>query len=219
MRHSIFRVLFLTCLALTACGEPLPETFSSPPIQEALAHDNGSQVTVEGYVTVASGAFASALGEGFAVQDASGGLYVKLPQKLDLRVGTHVRVTGTLGSEYNRRILQGDPASVETLEGTRLFTPKEVTTGGLKGDTEGLLVHASGRVTRTFVDDSPFGYKVFFDDGSGEVQIFIQLSTGVAPAPLRALELGQHLEVTGFSTPYENIFQLCPRESADLVVR
>lgn len=215
------RFLLLACSVFTACD---PNTSSgqsqATPITEARARGNGTQVTVEGYITVAPGTFVSAMGnEGFALQDSTGGVYVKLAQKLDFGVGTHVRVTGTLNEEAQLRIVESEPASVEKLEGTQQFTPKDVATGGVNESTEGLLVRASGNVTRTFEDDSPYGYKLYFNDGSGEVQIFVHASAGFDPAPLRALKSGQHLQVTGFSTQYETIYELAPRQPSDLVVQ
>lgn len=35
---------------------------------------------------------------------------------------------------------------------------------------------------RPIVNDLPFGYQVFVDDGSGETQIFIPASTGSIPS-------------------------------------
>jgi DNA/RNA endonuclease YhcR with UshA esterase domain len=203
---------------LAACGGS-PSGSKATPIAEARTLDNGTQVTVEGYVTVAPGAFSSAVGEGFALQDETGGIYVRLSQRLDFGVGTHVRVKGKLAEEVNRRLLDINEGSVEKLEGTRVFAPKDVSTGGVNESNEGLLVRASGNVTQTFSDDSPYGYKLFFNDGSGEVQIFIQVSTGFDPAALRAIQLGQHLEVTGHSTQYETLYEVAPRQPSDLVLK
>jgi DNA/RNA endonuclease YhcR with UshA esterase domain len=215
-------VLLCACSVFAACGDsnPGPVQSQATPITEARAQAKGTQLRVEGHVTVAPGTFASAMGnEGFVLQDSTGGLYVKLAQKLGFAVGTHVRVTGTLNEEAGLRILESEPGSVETLSGTQLVTPKDVTTGGVNESTEGLLVRASGNVTRTFEDDSPYGYKLYFNDGSGEVQIFVHGSAGFDPAPLRALRLGQRLEVTGFSSQYETVYELAPRQPSDLVVR
>ena len=222
MNLRSLRSLFLACLVLASCAAPSSDNGQSntTSILQVRARDNGTQVSVDGYVTVAPGTFVSAMDdEGFALQDDTGGIYVKLADKLDFGVGTHVRVTGTLNEESQLRILESDPASVETLSGTRLFTPRDVTTGGVGDSTEGLLVRVSGTVTQTFVDDSPYGYKLYFNDGSGEVQIFVHASAGFDPAALRAITLGQHLQVTGFSSRYETVYELAPRQPDDLVVQ
>ena len=215
---SSLRFLLLTCSLSTACGDSATNT--GLPITEARARANGTQVTVDGYVTVAPGTFESAMGnDGFALQDATGGIYVKLAQKLDFGVGTRVRVTGTLNEEAQLRILESEPASVEKLSGTQQVAVQDVTTGGINESTEGLLVRASGNVTRTFADDSPYGYKLYFNDGSGEVQIFVHVSAGFETAQLRAITAGQRLQVTGFSTQYKTTYELAPRQPSDLVVQ
>ena len=76
---SSLRVLLLACALSTACGRSHDDQTSALPITEARALAHGTEVTVEGYVTVAPGTFVSAMGnEGFALQDATGGIYVKL---------------------------------------------------------------------------------------------------------------------------------------------
>lgn len=214
---SSLRVLLLTCALSTACGGS-PST--ALPITEARSSADGTQVTVEGYVTVAPGTFVSAMSnEGFALQDATGGIYVKLAQKLDFGVGTRVRVTGTVKDEARLRILESEPSAVETLSGTQQTSPRTVTTGDINESTEGLLVRASGNVTRVFEDDSPYGYKLYFNDGSGEVQIFVHVSAGFDPAKLRAITAGQRLQVTGFAAQYKSTYELAPRQPSDLVVQ
>src|SRR5262245_7803816 len=76
----------MTALALvaTACrhGGPKPDEPQGPaatPIAAARGNASGTRATVEGYVSVPPGAFVSALeDEGFAVQDDTAGLYVKV---------------------------------------------------------------------------------------------------------------------------------------------
>lgn len=214
------RLVLLSLLVLAACGGSTSEQPKATPLSEARTRDNGTQVTVEGYVTVQPGAFVSAMGnEGFALQDSTGGIYVKLAQKLDFGLGAHVRVTGTLNEEAKLRILDSEPASVETLAGTQQVSPRTVTTGGVNESTEGLLVRVSGNVSQAFQDDSPYGYKLYVNDGSGEVQVFFHASAGFDPEALRALSVGQHIQVTGFSAQYETTYEVAPRQPADLVVQ
>jgi DNA/RNA endonuclease YhcR with UshA esterase domain len=210
----------LTLSALMACGNSTPEPSKSTPVTQARTRDNGTQVTVEGYVSVRPGAFVSAMGnEGFALQDTTGGIYVKLAEKLGFGEGAHVRVTGTLNEEAGLRILESEPASVETLEGTQPVSAKEVGTGSVQEPVEGLLVRVSATVTQAFVDDSPYGYKLYVDDGSGEVQVFVHVSAGFDPATLRALKVGQQVQVTGFAAQYETVYEVAPRQPSDLVAR
>lgn len=191
-----------------------------PTVAQARAQAVGTKATVEGYVTVAPGAFESAMGNpGFALQDNSGGIYVKLTTRLAFALGAHVRVTGTLADEAKFRILSAESASVQLLSGTRAVTPEEVTTGAVGEATEGKLVRVTGRVTKTFQDDSPYGYKLYVNDGTGEVQIFVHLFAGVPTSTLRALTTAQTIQVTGLSAQYESTYEVAPRQAADIVVK
>ncbi|WP_309891709.1 DNA-binding protein [Archangium sp.] len=214
VQRSVRSFLLVFALLATACGGEQPH---SPSISEARASADGSTVTVEGFVSVVPGAFVSALGdEGFAVQDASGGIYVKVAQKLDLGLGTKVRVTGMLGEQNKLRILTSEPASVQKLSGTQQVSPRNVTTGGVDEAVEGSLVKVSGNITQTFQDDSPYGYKLYINDGSGEVQVFVHVSAGFDPGMLRALTAGQRITVTGLAAQYETTYEVAPRQPSDL---
>jgi DNA/RNA endonuclease YhcR with UshA esterase domain len=212
-------LLLSLSVVLAACGDPVPEQPRATPISEAHGRTNGTQVTVEGYVTVQPGAFASAMGnEGFALQDTTGGIYVKLAQKLDFGLGAHVRVTGTLNDEANLRILESEPGSVQTLAGTQQVGARDVRTGDVGESTEGLLVRVNAQVTRAVHEELPYGYELYVDDGSGEVQVYIHGSAGFDAARLRALTVGQTIQVTGFSSQYETTLEVAPRQPSDLVV-
>ncbi|WP_246356640.1 DNA-binding protein [Pyxidicoccus fallax] len=214
------RFLLLTLSVLVACGDDDPEQPGATPITEARGRATGTEVTVEGYVTVQPGAFSSALGnEGFAIQDNSGGIYVKLTQKLDFGLGTRVRVKGTLNDENNLRILESEPGSVETLSGTQQVGARDVSTGSVGESTEGLLVRVTATVTRPIEDELPYGYELYVNDGSGEVQVYIHPTAGFTPESVSAITVGQQLQVTGLSAQYESTYEVAPRQPSDLVLK
>ncbi|MHA7631771.1 DNA-binding protein [Corallococcus sp. M7] len=199
-------------LALAGCHPVLS-------IEDARSRSNGSEVTVEGSVTVAPGTFSSAMGdEGFAIQDDTGGIYVKLEEKLSFGLGARVRVTGTLDEQNMLRILKSVPEDVDLKSGTEQVSPQEVTTGGVNESVEGELIRVSGAITQAFQDDSPYGYKLYIDDGSGEVQVFVHVSAGFDKAALQALTVGQHITVVGFGAQYETTYEVAPRMPGDLSV-
>jgi DNA/RNA endonuclease YhcR with UshA esterase domain len=196
---------------LSACGD------SATPISEARALDTGAQATIEGFVSVPPGAFESAMGDnGFALQDSSGGVYVKLSEKQSFGLGAKVRVTGTLDEQNKLRILKAEPADVKSLDGTQQVSPKSVGTGAVTEAVEGQLVKVSGNVSQTFQDDSPYGYKLYVNDGSGEVQVFVHVSAGFDKATLQALSSGQPITVVGFAAQYETTYEVAPRQPSDL---
>src|ERR1700759_3768151 len=186
-------------LAATACGHggPKPDEphgSTSTPIATARGNASGTMTSVEGYVSVQPGAFASALeDEGFAVQDDTGGVYVKVKEKQAFGLGAHVRVTGTRDEQNQLRILKAASTDIATLPGTKQVTAKDVGTGAVNETVEGQLIRVSGNITQTFKDDSPYGYKLYVNDGSGEVQVFVHVSAGLDPAELPSLTAGPRI--------------------------
>ncbi|MBN8471133.1 DNA-binding protein [Corallococcus exiguus] len=211
-RRSAVTLLGAFVLTLAGCHPVLA-------IEDARSRSNGSEVVVEGAVTVAPGTFSSALGdEGFAIQDDSGGIYVKLEEKLSFGLGARVRVSGTLDEQNMLRILKSVPEDVDLKSGTEQVSPKEVTTGGVNESVEGQLIRASGAITQAFQDDSPYGYKLYIDDGTGEVQVFVHVSAGFDKASLQALTVGQRIAVVGLAAQYETTYEVAPRMPGDLSV-
>lgn len=213
MSGSISRSIVSLLLVLAACGDDEPGT----SIEEARAGASGAVVTVEGHVSVPPGAFVSAMGDqGFAIQDDTGGVYVKLEEKQAYGLGERLRVTGTMDEQNQLRILKAVPGDITKLSGTAQVAARDVGTGAVNEDVEGELVRVAGNVTQTFQDDSPYGYKLYINDGSGEVQVFVHVSAGLDKAMLEALAAGQRITVVGFAAQYETTYEVAPRQPSDL---
>jgi DNA/RNA endonuclease YhcR with UshA esterase domain len=204
-------------IALTAVSDSATPALT---VGKARAKDTGATVTIVGHVSVAPGAFKSALSdEGFAVQDASGGVYVKMTEKQAFAQGAKVSVTGTLDEQNKLRILKAEPAGVKVLKGTKEVAPKKVGTGAVNESVEGQLIKVTGKVTQTFTDDSPYGYKLYINDGSGEIQIFSHVSAGIDKAVLEGLKAGQEITVVGLAAQYETTYEVAPRRQSDITVK
>jgi DNA/RNA endonuclease YhcR with UshA esterase domain len=209
-RRTVLALVGALAFALTACSPSIS-------IESARAKPAGTEVTVEGYVTVPPGAFSSAMGdEGFALQDDTAGLYVKLDTKESFGLGAHVRVTGTMDAQNKLLILKTTTSEIDSLSGTQTVTPVKVDTGKVDASVEGSLVRVEAQVSQTFTDDSPYGYKLYVNDGSGEVQVFVHISAGIAKEPLQQLVVGDTLHVTGLAARYEDTFEIAPRDASDL---
>jgi hypothetical protein len=189
-----------------------PEVIS---IAAARAMPSGASVTVDGSVSVPSGAFKSGTSdEGFVIQDRSGGLYVRTAANLKLRLQQQVRVTGQLTDSNGLRILvPTDASGVRTRGRGMKVKAVSVPTGQINEATEGRLVQVTGTITKPVADDLPYGYRLFIDDGSGEIQAFIYASTGV---DVRGFKPGQRLSVKGFSGQYNDHYEIIPRFQSDL---
>ena len=184
------------------------------PIVSARVQPQGTTVAVMGLVTVPSGNFQSSSGdEGFAIQDQTAGIWISVKQNLKLKVGQRVLVSGTLGESFGKlQIVPHDVADVAALPGGKL----RVATGQVGKATLGYLISVEGTITQDGVaSDLPYGYKLFLDDGSGVVQVFLSESTKIDPRALN-LKPGRQLRVTGFGSQYNTTYEVEPRDRRDL---
>ncbi|HVR96823.1 MAG TPA: hypothetical protein VMW27_09425 [Thermoanaerobaculia bacterium] len=216
-RHSLRQL----ATALLVCGA----AFVAAPAQgqhtisiaEARTLPLGTVVTVDGSVTTPSGAFESSFFDvGFGLQDKSAGIYVSLQTNLGVAPRRQARVTGMLQDSFGLLILVPSAPSDVKLHGTgRKVAAQWVTTGSVGESTEGLLVRVVGTITQAPASDGDFGSKFFVDDGSGELQIFVNTQTGI---DLSGLALGQTVSVTGFSSQFDTHYEIDPRSPADISV-
>ena len=189
--------------------EPTPAQDMS--IAKARALTSGQTARVTGIVTVPSGAFASSISTGFAIQDSTAGIYV-LDAAHSFELGEKVRVTGRRGSEFGQRNLRLE--SAEKLPGSGRIVPRPVRTGRVGEAENGYLITAKGRIERV-QDDAPYGYKIFIDDGSGVLQVFIDASTGLL-ADVRVWKPGDSIDVIGFAGRYNEAYEIMPRIPSDI---
>lgn len=209
---TLITLLFSFIPGPTVSGPADPKTIT---IAEARSLPLGTVVTIDGVVTVPSGAFSSStFDQGFAIQDRTGGIYVSVPDNNGFALRQQVRVTGTLADT----VLPGLLVLVDVTEikahGTGpKVRPEPVATGDVGEDTEGRIVTITGTITQPIVNDLPFGFIVFINDGSGEVHAFVCASTGI---DVSGLSPGQTIEVTGFSGEFAGSFEVDPRTQSDI---
>ena len=198
-----------------ASAQAAPHAIS---IAQARALPLGTVVTVDGSVTTPSGAFESSFfDKGFGLQDKSAGIFISLQTDLGVAPRAQARVTGTLQDSFGLLILvPAAPSDVKIHGAGPRVKPEFVATGAVGEATEGRIVRVVGTITQAPTSDLPFGFKFFVDDGSGELQIFINTQTGINVSGLMA---GQTVSVTGFSSQFETHYEIDPRSPADIVVR
>ena len=216
----MFQILTIVTLLITTFTGPIvsvpqgPKTIS---IAEARSLPLGTVVTIDGSVTVPSGAFSSStFDQGFAIQDRTGGIYVSTPNNLGFGLRQQVRVTGKLADTVLPGLLVlVDVTAVKAHGRGPKVQPLAVATGDVGEDTEGQLVTITGTITQPIINDLPFGFIIFINDGSGEVHSFVCASTGI---DVSGLSPGQTVEITGFSGQFANDFEVDPRTQADIRV-
>jgi hypothetical protein len=212
----------LTLITLLFSFIPGP-TLSAPldsktiTIAQARSQPLGTVVTIDGVVTVPSGAFSSStFDQGFAIQDRTGGIYVSVPNNTGLVLRQQVRVTGTLADTVIPGLLVlVDVTEIKLIGTGPKVQPLAVATGDVGEDTEGQIVKITGVITAPVVNDLPFGFIIFMNDGTGEIHAFVCASTGI---DVRGLQIGQTIEVTGFSGQFADSFEVDPRTQSDLRV-
>ena len=204
---SIFLISLVTAHAA-------PPTVS---IAEARSLPLGTVVTIDGVVTVPSGAFSSStFDQGFAIQDRTGGIYVSTSDNLGFGLRQQVRVTGTLADTVLPGLLVlVDVTAVKAHGSGPKVQPQPVATGGVGEATEGSIVRITGTISQPIVNDLPFGFIIVVNDGSGDINVFVCASTGI---DVSGLSQGQTIEVTGFSGQFADHFEVDPRMQADIRV-
>lgn len=209
---TLVTLLFTFIPGPISSGAAEPKTIS---IAEARSQPLGTIVTIDGVVTVPSGAFSSStFDQGFAIQDRTGGIYVSVPDNLGLTTRQQVRVTGKLADTVLPGLLVlVDVTDVKVHGSGPKVRPLSVATGDVGEDTEGQLVTITGTITQPVINDLPFGFIIFINDGSGEVHSFVCASTGI---DVSGLSPGQTIEVTGFSGQFANDFEVDPRTQDDI---
>jgi DNA/RNA endonuclease YhcR with UshA esterase domain len=187
-------------------------------ISAARALPDGASATVKGFVTVAPGTFNSATGDqGFVIQDATGGVYVGLTDLLTFSLDQEVQVTGKLSQVAQQTVLATTKADVSEVAGmTKTIMPVDAKTGDVKEPVEGNLIRVAGKVTQAVMDDTPYGKKVYINDGSGEIQVFVHLVAGKPIIDTSMLAIDQMITVVGVGAQYETTYEVIPRKAEDL---
>ncbi|NEQ45681.1 MAG: hypothetical protein F6K00_19915 [Leptolyngbya sp. SIOISBB] len=202
-------------LALPAGAIAFPQTCF---IDQARHLPNGAAVTVTGNVTVPSGTFGSAnLDAGFAIQDVTGGIYVTTDTLQPLRLGETVQVTGQLQDDgHGQRMLR----LTDWYRSQRPLLPMSPLLASAEQAgkiLDGQLVTVKGEIVKPLKEDAPYGDRLWIQDETGEIQIYIPKSTGIAPEELLYLEVGQKIVVTGLSSQFDDNDEVMPRSRADIV--
>jgi DNA/RNA endonuclease YhcR with UshA esterase domain len=214
---QILTIVTLLIPTITGPIVPYRQDSKTISIAEARSLPLGTIVTIDGSVTVASGAFSSStFDQGFAIQDRTGGIYVSTADNLGFAPRQQVRVTGRLADTVLPGLLVlVDVTDVKAHGSGPKVQPLPVATGDVGEATEGKIVTVTGTITQPVVNDLPFGFIIFINDGSGEIHSFVCASTGI---DVSGLSPGQTVEITGFSGQFANDFEVDPRTQSDIRV-
>jgi len=202
-------LLFVGQPAAAGAGHlPAPEVMT---IAEARNQPLGSTVSVAGTVIVAAGSYNA----GFAIQDATAGIYIYPSSFVAMNLGDTVILTGTLTSYRCLLEITPSPANIQYTGPGTVPDPLPYATGDIGEESEGWLVVITGTVAG--LPSNPFT----LDDGSGEVPVYVDADTGIS---LGGIHNGDRLRVVGFSSQYDTVgpcdtgWQVMPRMQSDLTL-
>lgn len=193
-------------------GQGKPPVIS---IADAKKLSLGSEITIEGVVTVASGTFRSSFSdEGFQVQDKTSGMYITIKTDLHLTVGQRVRLTGKLSETALKfQIIDTDKNSVQIISSAAPPKLIALATGGISDRTIGKLIKINGTVTKAVEEIAPYGFRFSVDDGTGETIVYVSASTGISE---KEMVLGQKVELVGVAGEFNHRYQIYPRSPSDV---
>jgi len=203
-----------TALVLPLLGIATVAVAAGSSIEAARSAPAGEIVTVEGVVSVPSGAYAPN-DEGFAIQAGNVGIYIHDSLGGDYAPGQVVTVTGAVGDSFGQ-VYGVFPTSIEVTGTHPVHPAKPTNTGDVTEATEGKLVRVRGTVLDAVFDDAPYGWIFHIDDGSGSLTVFVYTGTGI---DVSGIEPGDELEITGFSGQFIDHYELNPRFQSDIVER
>jgi len=185
------------------------------PIANARKLALGTEVIIEGTVTVASGTFRSSFSDyGFQVQDKTSGMYITIKTDPHFTVGQRVRISGKLAETALKfQIVETDEKRVQVLPGTVRPKPTAIPTGKIEEPMIGNLIKISATVSKPLVEVAPYGFRVPVDDGTGEIVAYISTSTGISA---KELVPGQQVELIGVAGQFNQRYQIYPRSPADV---
>lgn len=242
-RTDLFALVLVTLLLLGFPGCGAGDLEDPPPslqtIRDAIA---GTEMTVEGFISVAPGTFESSTGEaGLAIQDTSSGVYIQVSSALGLdlsgfSLGDKVRVTGVVGDLDQLVTLTIDEiADIVLLSGGFIFFPGALDTAQVddtvnnpEGEANivglnGVIVVDPGGSGETVVrDEDPggdlFGWKIWLDDGSGVAQTFWHPTADMDPEALAFLTAGTPVRINGFLNLHIDQYEVFPRGDFDVSI-
>jgi DNA/RNA endonuclease YhcR with UshA esterase domain len=209
---------------------PLPEPVllaRQRPIGQLDQHDVGQMVTIEGIVQEA---IPFSAGVKLTVDDGSGQVTVLLWQEIydgmaepeGLTPGAQVRVLGQVAIYRDSlEVIPDRPLDVTLVtpapQGAAALTDRPTPLGDLGAHQIGERVTVVGQV----VDISSFshGFALRLDDGTGQADLLLWLSTYDQLEEPAALGLGATVEATGDVSSYAGRLEIVPRRGSDVIVR
>lgn len=197
----------------TLSVDAVPFAPPSITIATARARTAGSQVTVVGVVTAATGVFSP---ESFYLQDATGGIAVFRGAGStagSFAEGDSVRVTGTIGASSQEIVISGavtvTPLGTSPVPAPVVLTPTQLNSGTRQGE----LVRVNGGVVDSVVVAGSDRI-AYLTQGGQTLRVYVDATTGI---PAGQFVVGGTYDVIGVASRIGTPFYLKPRRTADVI--
>ncbi len=179
------------------------------PIATARAANDGDVLGITGQVIYTPGTYHP---NGWGVQDASGGIAVFYSPPPLLNLGDTVRLIATRDTFQNEEEMAAPILYFANLGPGPEPTPLPFTTGQIaNGSSEGWLAIITGTVSNLLCPA-----QFYLDDGTGAALVYVDVDTGIDVCG-GGLQNGMTAVVTGFSTQFQDEFEIKPRRPADVI--
>ncbi|MCL4264657.1 MAG: DUF11 domain-containing protein [Anaerolineae bacterium] len=178
------------------------------PIAQARAGNNGELFGIEGQIIYTPGTYHP---NGWGLQDSSGGIAVFYTPPPLLQLGDTVRLVATRGSFQNEEQLNAPVHYFANLGPEPEVLPLPFSTGQIAdGSSEGWLAIISGTVSGLYCPT-----QFYLDDGTGAALVYVDVDTGIDVCG-GGLRNDMTAVVTGYSTQFQNEYEIKPRRPADV---
>ena len=189
-------------------SQPFPENHGwfNPAQAKQLAE--GEKVKARGKVAVLPGVLAS---QYFYIVGSPGiQVYNYFKDFPKLSLGDIIEVKGKISlSRGDKRIKTHSDRDIKIIEKGEPPKPEKYICAHINKNKVGSLVKLTGEITEI---KTP---KIFLDDNSGEVLLYIQEDTGIES---KVLEEGARIAVSGLVNSYNNQIRVLPRSSKDITI-
>jgi uncharacterized protein YdeI (BOF family) len=200
-------IYFIKPNDLNTKNTPLNTSYIKTTLDQVANLETNNNVVVEGYVIVPPSILGSQI---IYIQDAKGlQIYQYNKDWPKLNEGDKVSIRGTLSFPYGQpRLKVKNKIDINIIKsGSKKITPPVLKIEEINQELNGTLLTISGKV----IEKS--NNKLFIDDETGEIEIYIKSSTGIS---LPDIAEGDILEATGILESTDITERLLPRYITDV---
>ena len=192
----------------TSSNQTSTAYFPEMTITEARSQALDTRVSVEGFVSVLPGTFAT---QYFYIEDGSGvQIYMYRADFPDMEVGNRVRVQGVMSQNRGEaRVKTSTQDDITVIEEEVFLGASYTSLGSVGEDQEGELVMVEGTV------EAARSGEMTLVEGEDLLEIIARTRTGVTFTDMAS---GNRVQVTGIVSEYDGAYRVLPRSQDDVVV-